>query len=153
MKYKKILNKLIKKNYSFSVAESCTGGRISSEITKIPGSSKVFYCGIIAYSNESKIKLLKINKKKLLKFGAVSKEISIEMAKNLLKITKNDFCISTTGISGPTGSTRLKKIGLTYICLYSKRKKIVYKKIFKGNRITIQKKITNFVFNIINKNT
>ena len=137
MKYKKILNKLIKKNYSFSVAESCTGGRISSEITKIPGSSKVFYCGIIAYSNESKI-----NSKKLLKFGAVSKEISIEMAKNLLKITKNDFCISTTGISGPTGSTRLKKIGLTYICLYSKRKKIVYKKIFKRNRITIQKKIT-----------
>ena len=153
MKYKKIINKLINKNYTISLAESCTGGRISQEITKIPGCSKVFICGITAYSNYAKNKVLKVNKNIITKFGAVSKEVAKEMSLNLLKISKSDICISTTGIAGPTGSTRNKEIGLIYLCFANKNKQIIYKKKFKGNRINIQKKITNYAFKIIDRNT
>ena len=140
--YKKIINKILSKNYKIAIAESCTGGNVCSQLTKFPGISKSFFLGIISYSDESKIKLLKINKKKLNKYGAVSKEIARDMAKNLIKLSKCDFTISTTGISGPTGKTKNKPIGLVYIGIGTKNKIYVYKKIFKGTRISIQKKTT-----------
>ena len=87
--YKKTLTKIMNKNKTLSIAESCTGGRICNEITKIPGISKTFLLGIISYSNNAKISLLKINNKKLNKYGAVSKEIAKEMAINILKISKS----------------------------------------------------------------
>ena len=150
--YKKIIKKIIRNNKTISISESCTGGKISDEFCKIPGVSKVFLTGIIAYSNDSKIKFLKINKNRLKKYGAVSKQIASDMAHNLLKISNSDYSISTTGIAGPTGKTKNKSIGLVYIGFASKKKIKVYKKQFNGRRIAIQKKATNFVFKILNKN-
>ena len=150
--YKYIAKKILDKNISIAIAESFTGGKISYELSKIPGISKSFKLGIVAYSNNSKIKLLNIKKSKILKFGAVSKEIAIDMAKNLLIKSKCKYCVSTTGIAGPTGNTKNKPVGLVYICLASNKKTLVYKKILKGNRISIQNNATKFVFDILNKN-
>lgn len=149
--YKKILKKYIKKNISLSVVESCTGGKIANEITKIPGISKIFSLGLVTYSNYSKIKILKIKKNNLIKYGSVSREIAKEMVVNLRNISGSNCCISTTGIAGPDGSTRKKPVGLIYIAVTYKNKVIVYKKNFKGTRIEIQRKITKFVFSILNK--
>ena len=149
--YKKIIKKILLKNVKISVAESCTGGRISNELIKFPGASKFFLSGVIAYSNYSKIKILKVSKSKLFKYGAVSKEIANEMSRNLLKISKADICISTTGIAGPTGKTKNKSVGLIYIGMSTKKNTFVYKKIFKGNRISIQKKATQYALNLLYK--
>tara|TARA_Y100000590_G_scaffold368120_1_gene428583 strand:- start:897 stop:1361 length:465 start_codon:yes stop_codon:yes gene_type:complete len=149
--YKKVIKNLLKKNISISVAESCTGGIISSKITKISGVSKIFNMGFVVYSNKSKKLLLKINEKKLERYGAVSKEIAEEMIVNLYKISKTDLCISTTGIAGPNGSTKEKPVGLVYIGIkFRKNMKIIRKK-FIGTRIEIQNKTLNTVFKEINK--
>ena len=102
----KIIKKLIKNNVSVSTAESCTGGLLSSKITSIPGVSKIFNMGLITYSNNAKIKLLKINPSKIQKCGAVTREISMIMVNNLQKISKSKICISITGIAGPSGGTK-----------------------------------------------
>ena len=114
---KKIINKLIKKKLTISVAESCTGGMLSSALTAISGSSKTFKYGFIVYSNKSKINILKISKDIIKKYGAVSKQISLLMVKNLNKITKTDVSISVTGIAGPSGGTKKKPVGLVYIAI------------------------------------
>ena len=118
---KKIIKKLITKKITISVAESCTGGLIASEIISIPNSSKIFNLGLITYSNKSKEKILNIKKKNLIKFGAVSPQICKEMVENLYKITKSKICISTTGIAGPSGGSALKPVGLVYIGLNIKK--------------------------------
>ena len=113
--YKKIINKLIKENITISTAESCTGGLLAYSITKNKDSSKVYHGGYITYSNELKIRDLKLKKNTLNKYGAVSKETAEEMVKGLFLKTKTNICISTTGIAGPTGKTKNKPIGLVYI--------------------------------------
>ena len=149
--YKKVIKKLLNKNISISIAESCTGGIVSGKITKFSGVSKIFNMGFVVYSNRSKKLLLKINEKKLDKYGAVSKEIAEEMILNLYKISKSDLCISTTGIAGPNGSTKEKPVGLVYIGIkFLKNIKIIKKK-FTGTRIAIQNKTLNAVFKEINK--
>ena len=102
---KKVIDKLIKKNISISVAESCTGGLIANTITKYSGVSKIFSYGIICYSNEAKSKYLSVSKSNLSKFGAVSKEVAEDMINGLYKNEKTKICISTTGIAGPNGGT------------------------------------------------
>jgi len=146
------IKKILKKKYKIAVAESCTGGRICYELTKISGISKIFISGVIAYSNSSKIKILNVKKESLIKYGAVSKEVAIEMAKNILKITKSDYSISTTGISGPTGFSKKKPLGLVYIAISNKKITKVYKNIFKGSRIDIQKKATEKSIELLVKN-
>ena len=146
------IKKILKKKYKIAVAESCTGGRICYELTKISGISKIFVSGVIAYSNSSKIKILNVKKESLIKYGAVSKEVAIEMAKNILKITKSDYSISTTGISGPTGFSKKKPLGLVYIAISNKKITKVYKNIFKGSRIDIQKKATEKSIELLVKN-
>ena len=146
------IKKILKKKYKIAVAESCTGGRICYELTKISGISKIFISGVIAYSNSSKIKILNVKKESLIKYGAVSKEVAIEMAKNILKITKSDYSISTTGISGPTGFSKKKPLGLVYIAISNKKITKVYKNIFKGSRIDIQKKATEKYIELLVKN-
>ncbi len=146
------IKKILKKKYKIAVAESCTGGRICYELTKISGISKIFISGVIAYSNSSKIKILNVKKESLIKYGAVSKEVAIEMAKNILKITKSDYSISTTGISGPTGFSKKKPLGLVYIAISNKKITKVYKNIFKGSRINIQKKATEKSIELLVKN-
>ena len=147
----KIILRLIQKNISISIAESCTGGLISSSITKINGASKIFSCGIISYSNNSKIKYLSVSKKTLNQFGAVSSNVAIEMINGLYKIEKAKITISTTGIAGPNGGSKNKPVGLVYIGLKFKNKNYIFKKIFKGSRIGVQNKTKNFVFKKIDE--
>ena len=144
--YNKIIKHLIKKNITVSVAESCTGGQLSKSFTDFPGVSKIFNLGVITYSNESKINILKISKKIINEYGAVSEKTAYLMSKNLFKITKSKLCISTTGIAGPKGASKTKPLGLVYIGLTFKEKTVVFKKNFKGNRKEIQKSVVFFCY-------
>ena len=150
---KKIINKLIKKKITISVAESCTGGLIASEIISIPNSSKIFNLGLVTYSNISKEKILNIKKKTLAKYGAVSSQVCKEMVENLYKITKSNVCISTTGIAGPSGGSALKPVGLVFVGLkYGKTSKIfMFNFMKKSPRYKIQKLTVSKVFNLLDK--
>ena len=153
MTNKKIINKLIKNKITISVAESCTGGLIASEIASVPNSSNIFNLGLITYSNQSKEKLLKIKKQNLKKYGAVSAQICRDMVENLFKISKTDLCISTTGIAGPSGGSKLKPVGLVYIGIKFKKISKIYMYNFnkKLERNKIQKKTVNTIFNLLNQ--
>ena len=111
----KIVRVLTKKRLKISFAESCTGGLLSSSITSISGSSKVFTIGLVAYSNQSKIRILKVPKKIIRKHGSVSYETCLSMVKNLGKISKINVSVSITGIAGPKGGTKQKPVGLVFI--------------------------------------
>ena len=114
---KKIVKKLIKKKIKIAIAESCTGGMLSSAITSVSGSSKVFNLGLIVYSNLSKIKILKVSKKIIRKYGAVSEQVCKAMAQNVTKISKTNMSASITGIAGPSGGTMKKPVGLVYVAI------------------------------------
>ena len=148
---KKIINKLIVKNISVSTSESCTGGLLAYNFVKNTDSSKVFKGGYITYSNEMKIKELKVKKVSLKKNGAVSYQVAEEMIEGLYKKNKTKICISTTGIAGPSGSTKNKPVGLIYIGIRINKKNIVIKKNFKGTRIQIQKECVNFILKYLDK--
>jgi nicotinamide-nucleotide amidase len=153
---KNLTTKLKKNKIKVAVAESCTGGLISYNLTKIPGASKYFMMGIVSYSNISKLNLLKVRQKTLTKYGAVSAEICKEMCNNLLKISKTNIAISVTGIAGPDGGTKKKPIGLVYVGICSKNKFEIKKFNFgkKLSRINIQnltlKKTIKLIDNHIN---
>ena len=135
----KVVQKLIKKKLKVSFVESCTGGLLSSLITSVSGSSKIFNLGLVTYSNEAKIDFLKIPKKIIIKYGAVSKECCLIMVKNLSKISKANISVSITGIAGPNGGTKLKPIGLVYIGIKKGNKISIKEKKFKSKkRNTIQ---------------
>ena len=148
---KKLVDKLITKNITVSTAESCTGGLLAYNFIKNKNSSKIFIGGYITYSNEMKIKELKVRKFSLKKNGAVSYQIAKEMIVGLYKKNKTQICISTTGIAGPDGSTKNKPIGLIYIGIRFNKKNIILKKNFKGTRIQIQKKCVNFILKYLDK--
>ena len=149
---KKVVQKLIKKKLKVSFVESCTGGLLSSSVTSISGSSKVFNLGLITYSNKTKIDILNVPKKLIQKYGAVSKECCLSMVKNLNKISKTSISLSITGIAGPNGGTKLKPVGLVYIGIKKGNKITIKKNIFKNkNRIAIQKATTITSLNMINK--
>ena len=148
----KTVKVLIKKKFKISFAESCTGGLLSSTITSISGSSKIFDLGLVTYSNKAKIKILKVPKKIISKYGAVSKECCLSMVKNLGKISKANISISITGIAGPNGGTKSKPVGLVYIGIKKGNKIIIKENHFKNkNRISIQKATVNTSLKIINK--
>jgi len=147
----KLVKKLIQKKLKISFAESCTGGMLASSITSVSGASKVFNIGLITYSNLAKIKLLKINKNIINKYGAVSAECCEAMVKNLAKISKAQINVSVTGIAGPNGGTKTKPVGLVYIGVKKGNKLLITKNIFKQkNRNAIQKATVKRSFNIIN---
>ena len=136
----KLVKKLIRRKLKISFAESCTGGMLASTITSISGSSKVFNLGLVTYSNNAKISILKVPKKIISKYGAVSKECCLSMVKNLSKISNANISISITGIAGPNGGTKLKPVGLVYIGIKKGNKIIINKNLFRNNnRISIQK--------------
>ena len=150
----KLVKLLSKKNLKISFAESCTGGLLSSSITSISGSSKVFTIGLVTYSNQAKIRLLKVNKRTILKHGAVSYETCLSMVKNLNKISKTNISVSITGVAGPKGGTKQKPVGLVYIGIKRGNKTIIRKNLFKNkNRYSIQKSTVNqahkMILNII----
>ena len=130
----KLVKLLNKKRLKISFAESCTGGLLSSSITSISGSSKVFKIGFVTYSNQSKINTLKVKKKTIKKYGAVSSEVSELMAINISKKFKSDIALSCTGISGPNGGTDKKPVGTVYISIKFFDKILTEKFIFRLNR-------------------
>jgi PncC family amidohydrolase len=146
----KLVKKLIQKKLKISFAESCTGGMLSSTITSVSGSSKIFNLGLVTYSNKVKIDILKVPKEIINKYGAVSKECCLSMVKNISKISKSNISISITGIAGPNGGTKLKPVGLVYIGIKKGNKIFVQKYLFKSkNRILIQKATTTTVLKSI----
>ena len=154
MNLKKLHKKLIDKKLTISVAESCTGGLLASNLTKLANSSKYFQMGLITYSNEAKIKILKVNRNIIKKYGAVSKECCEAMVKNLSKISRSKINVSITGIAGPGGGTKDKPVGLVYIGIKMGRHLLILKNKFKSeNRNLIQKltvkKIIKIIFNLI----
>ena len=145
-----IVNLLKKKKLKISFAESCTGGLLSSSITSISGSSKVFMLGLVTYSNKAKINILKVPKKIITKYGAVSYETCLYMVQNLSKISKTNISISITGIAGPKGGTTTKPVGLVYMGIKKGDKILVKKYLFKNKkRILIQKATVNRALNLI----
>ena len=146
--------KLINKKLTISVAESCTGGLLAHNLTKLANSSKYFQMGLTTYSNQAKIKILKVNKNIIKKYGAVSHECCKDMVKNLSKISKSKINISITGIAGPGGASKNKPVGLVYIGIKKGRTLLVKENRFKSNnRNSIQKstvrEVIKIVFNLI----
>ena len=131
---KNLLKKLHKKKLKISFVESCTGGSLAAKLTSIPGASKVFDLGIITYSDQTKIKILKVNKDIIKNFGAVSKECCKAMVENLSKISKANINVSITGIAGPKGGSKIKPVGLVYIGVKKGKKLIIKKNIFKSKK-------------------
>ena len=139
-KSKKIVRLLKKKKIKISFAESCTGGLLSSAITSVRESSKVFNLGLVTYSNESKIKVLKVSEKIIRKYGAVSEQVCLAMVKNVSKIGRTNMSVSITGIAGPKGGTKKKSVGLVYIGIKKANNIKVNKYLFKNrSRSHIQK--------------
>ena len=146
----KIVRLLRKKRLKVSFAESCTGGLLSSTITSISGSSKVFTLGLVTYSNQSKINTLKVPKKIIMKHGAVSYETCLSMVKNLNRISKTNISVSVTGIAGPKGGTKQKPVGLVFIGIKKGNKTLVKKYLFKSKkRLSIQRSTVNKALNLI----
>ena len=146
----KVVRLLRKKRLKISLAESCTGGLLSSIITSISGSSKVFIIGLVAYSNQSKISTLRVPKNVIKKYGAVSYETCLAMVKNINKISKTNMAVSITGIAGPKGGTKKKPVGLVFIGIKKDSKLLVRKYLFSNkSRKSIQRAAVNKALNLI----
>jgi PncC family amidohydrolase len=114
--------------------ESATGGRIADRITNVPGSSDYFKGSVVAYSNEAKIALLGVKRATLEKYGAVSEQTALEMARGGRKLLDVDICVSDTGIAGPSGATPEKPVGLFYLGLAARDASLSQEHAFPGNR-------------------
>ena len=151
---KKIVSLLKRKRLKVAIAESCSGGMVSSAITSVSGSSKVFTMGLVTYSNQAKTNVLKVPKRIISKYGAVSVQCCISMLNNLSKISKSKICISITGIAGPKGGSKQKPVGLVYIGIKIGKKVVINKCNFKNNgrtyiqRLTV-KKTLNLLISLI----
>ena len=146
----KLIYLLKKKRLKLAIAESCTGGLLSGSITSVSGASKVFSLGLVTYSNQAKISILKVPKKIIQKHGAVSIQCCLSMVNNLSKISKSKVCVSITGIAGPKGGTKQKPVGLVYIGVKNQKKIIVSKNQFKNKgRSAIQKATVKKALNLI----
>ena len=137
LKAKKLTELLISKNMSIAVAESCTGGLLSSSLTSIPGASSYFNCGFITYSNESKIKMLNVDSQTIELFGAVSERVAFEMAVGAGQHSQSDLAISVTGIAGPSGGTAEKPVGMVCFGFYVEGEVSTTTQFFSGVRSEI----------------
>ena len=149
---KKIISLIKRKRMKLAIAESCTGGMLSSAITSVSGSSKVFTMGLITYSNQAKINILKVPQKIIKKYGAVSVQCCLAMVNNLSKISKSKVCVSITGIAGPKGGSKQKPVGLVYIGIRFGKKVVVNKCYFKDKgRAYIQRQTVKKSLNLLLK--
>ena len=148
---KKIVSSLKNKRLKLAIVESCTGGMLSSAITSVSGASKVFSLGLVTYSNQAKISMLKVPKIIIKKYGAVSHQCCFAMVNNLSKISKARICVSVTGIAGPKGGSKIKPVGLVFIGIKCGRKIKIYTFNFKNNsRLQIQKNTVKKALFLIN---
>lgn len=139
MQIERSLARLLKKrNASLCTAESCSGGLLADRLTDIPGSSEYFRLGLITYSNEAKIRLLKVSPSLIRRYGAVSEQTAQAMAKGARRLMKTDFAIAITGIAGPGGGSKDKPVGLTFIAVAAVKKTRVLRFQFKGSRRQIK---------------
>jgi nicotinamide-nucleotide amidase len=151
MSIKLLHKKLIKKKLTISVAESCTGGLLAHNLTKLANSSKYFQIGLVTYSNHAKINILKVNKNIIQKYGAVSFKCCKEMVQSLSKVSKSKINISITGIAGPGGGTKLKPVGLVYIGIKKGNKILIKENLFTSkNRASVQKATVRASLKLIN---
>ena len=149
---KNIIQRLIKKKLSISVAESCTGGMLSSSITSISGASKIFNIGLVTYSNLAKIKHLKVSNSIIKRYGAVSEKCCLKMVEGLSKLSKSKINISITGIAGPKGGSKNKPVGLVYIGIKKGKKISINKYLFKNkNRENIRKNSVKEALKLVKK--
>ena len=149
---KNIIQRLIKKKLSISVAESCTGGMLLSSITSISGASKIFNIGLVTNSNLAKIKLIKVSSSNLKRYGAVSEKCCLKMVEGLSKLSKSKINISITGIAGPKGGSKNKPVGLVYIGIKKGKKISINKYLFKNkNRENIRKNSVKEALKLIEK--
>ena len=147
---KKIISLLEKKKMNLAITESCTGGMLSSSITSVSGSSKIFTMGLVTYSNQAKRSILKVRQQIIRKYGAVSVQCCLAMVNNLSKISKSKICVSITGIAGPKGGSKQKPVGLVYIGIRVGKKVVVNKCNFKNKgRIFIQKQTVKKTLNLL----
>ena len=151
---KNIISLIKRKKMKLAIAESCTGGMLSSAITSVSGSSKVFTMGLVTYSNQAKTSILKVPQKIIKKYGAVSVQCCLAMVNELSNISNSKVCVSITGIAGPKGGSKQKPVGLVYIGIRVGKKVIVNKCNFKNKgRAYIQrqtvKKSLNLLFRLI----
>ena len=148
----KTVSLLKREKLKFAVAESCTGGMLSNTITSVSGSSKVFTLGLVTYSNQAKISILKVPKKIISKYGAVSVQCCLAMVNNLSKISKAKSCVSITGIAGPKGGSKQKPVGLVYIGIRVGKKVVINKCNFRNKgRLFIQKQTVKKTLNLLIK--
>ena len=149
---KKIISLIKRKRMKLAIAESCTGGMLSSAITSVSGSSKIFNMGLVTYSNQAKINLLKVPKRIIKKYGSVSVQCCLAMVNNLTKISKSKVCVSITGIAGPKGGSNQKPVGLVYIGIRVGKKVFVNKCNFKNKgRAYIQRQTVKKSLNLLSK--
>ena len=139
---KSLIKLLIRKKIKISVVESCTGGLLASAITSISGASKIFNLGLITYSNQAKIKILRVNKNIIKRFGAVSYECCYAMVNNLSRISKTNINVSINGIAGHRGGTKNKPVGLVFIGLKKGNKIQIIKCLFKSKKRSLIQKAT-----------
>ncbi len=151
-KIKYLINSLKRKKMKISCAESCTGGLLASTITSISGASKIFNLGLVTYSNQTKINILKINKSIIKKYGAVSHQCCISMVNNLANISNANINVSITGIAGPKGGTKQKPVGLVYIGIKKGSKIQINRYVFKSkNRISFQRATVKKALELISR--
>ena len=153
-KLQNISKKFIDQNFLLGVAESCTGGLLAKKITDESGSSSWFDCGFITYSNESKIRMLGVNKESIEEFGAVSREVAQEMAIGVQKNSRAIFSISITGIAGPNGGSLEKPVGTVHVCFAFKENILKdYKLDLSGERSSIREQAVSFIIEELDKLT
>jgi nicotinamide-nucleotide amidase len=133
-----VYKRFTKQRKTLSLAESCTGGLIADRLTNVPGASKYFLLGVVAYHNAAKTKILGVPSSSIKKHGTVSSQVACAMAKGVRKILKTDYGLAVTGIAGPTGAGKNKPIGLVFISLATRSKTIVKRFLFKGGRLAIK---------------
>ena len=149
---KKIISLIKKKRMKLAIAESCTGGMLSSAITSVSGSSKIFTMGLVTYSNQAKTVILKVPQKIIKKYGAVSVQCCLAMVNNLSKISKSKVCVSITGIAGPRGGSKKKPVGLVYVGIRVGKKVVVNKYNFKNKgRTYIQRQTVKKSLNLLSQ--
>ena len=149
---KKIISLIKRKKMKLAIVESCTGGMLSSAITSVSGSSKVFNLGLVTYSNQAKTSILKVPQKLIKKNGAVSVQCCLAMVNNLSKISKSKICVSITGIAGPKGGSKQKPVGLVYIGIRVGKKVVINKCNFRNKgRLFIQKQTVKKTLNLLLK--
>ncbi len=133
-----LASNLVTQNLKVTCAESCTGGLLAANLTRLPGSSAWFDMGFVTYSNEAKQQMLNVNPSTLAHYGAVSEEVVREMALGALISSKADYALSISGIAGPTGGSEEKPVGLVWFGLASKKRIWAESKIFNGDRDQIR---------------